>query len=141
MSDQNATNQQEVLELGQRWAEAEGRSDADALAPLLTDDFVAVGPLGFVLDRAQYLGGRRSGELKIEGFAWEPGPARVHGDAAVVVGVATQRAVYRGQPQPVASGRFRVSQVAVRQGGAWRLAGLQYSGPIPDAPPGQGARA
>ena len=141
MSDQNATIRQELLELGRRWADAEGRTDADALAPLLTDDFAAVGPLGFVLDRQQYLGGRRSGELTIEGFAWEPGTARVHGDAAVVVGVATQRAVFRGQPQPVASGRFRVSQVAVRRGGAWRLAGLQYSGPIPDNPPGPGTRA
>jgi uncharacterized protein (TIGR02246 family) len=128
----------QIRELGRRWAEAEGRGDADALAALLTDDFAAVGPLGFVLDQRQYLGSRRSGELRVEGFAWEPGAARVYGDAAVVVGVVAQRSVYRGQPQPVATGRFRVTQVALRQGGAWRLAGLQYSGPIPDVPPGRG---
>jgi ketosteroid isomerase-like protein len=129
----------QIRELGRQWAEAEGRGDADALAALLTDDFAAVGPLGFVLDRQQYLGSRRSGELKVEGFAWEPGAARVYGDAAVVVGMVAQRSVYRGQPQPVASGSFRVGQVAVRQGGAWRLAGLHYSGPIPAAPPESGA--
>jgi ketosteroid isomerase-like protein len=131
----------QIRELGRRWAEAEGRADADALEALLTDDFAAIGPLGFVLDRQQYLAGRRAGELKLEGFGWEPGTARDYGDAAVVVGVVTQRAVYRGQPQPVATGRFRVTQVAVRRAGAWRLANLQFSGPIPDVPPGQGPRS
>jgi hypothetical protein len=43
---------------------AERSGDADELGRLLADDFILVGPLGFVLDRPQYLGSRRSGDLK-----------------------------------------------------------------------------
>ncbi len=31
-----------------------------------------------------------------------------------------------------ASGRFRVTQIAVQQAGGWKCATLQFSGPIPD---------
>jgi hypothetical protein len=43
----------EILGLGARWAEAEQRADTDALDPLAADSFRLVGPLGFVLDKAQ----------------------------------------------------------------------------------------
>ena len=56
----------QILELGRRWAAAEGRGDADALAELLVDDFAVIGPLGFVLDRQQYFEPRRAGVLKLD---------------------------------------------------------------------------
>jgi hypothetical protein len=140
MPDTNSATQQAVADLGQRWADAEQRGDADALTPLLTDEFVAIGPLGFVLDRQQYLAGRRSGELKLEGFGWQPGATRDYGEVAVVVGVVTQRAIFQGQPQPPASGRFRTTHIAVRHAGTWRLGGIQFSGPMPEAPAGQAPR-
>lgn len=130
--------QDQIHELGSRWAEAERRSDADALDALLTDTFVAVGPLGFVLDRQQYLASRRSGDLKTDAFSWEDGSVRHVGDAVVAVGVVTQQVEYQGQKRPEASGRFRTTQIAVQQAGVWRLAGIQFSGPIPDMPPRQG---
>ena len=126
---------QELTDLQQRWAEAELRGDAPALDALLADDFAGIGPLGFVLDREQYLGTRRAGELRMEEFAWEQGGVRHYGPVAVAVGIVTQKATYRGQPQPVATGRFRVTQIAVQQGGRWLIAGLQFSGPIPEMPP------
>jgi ketosteroid isomerase-like protein len=52
----NDATHAEVRELGRRWAEAESSGDADALAALLADDFVLVGPLGFMLDKQQYVG-------------------------------------------------------------------------------------
>src|SRR3712207_1616011 len=61
----------QIRELGQRWADAERRGDADALDALLSDDFVIVGPLGFVLDRQQYLEPRRSGVLRLEAHSWD----------------------------------------------------------------------
>jgi hypothetical protein len=41
----------DVLDLVQRWAAAEQENDAGRLEGLLADDFVGVGPLGFVLSR------------------------------------------------------------------------------------------
>jgi K+/H+ antiporter YhaU regulatory subunit KhtT len=46
------------------------------------------------------------------GFRFEPG------DTAVVVGTQVQQSTYQGRD---ASGRFRVTQVAVRQRGGWTI--------------------
>jgi ketosteroid isomerase-like protein len=130
MSDQNATAKDQVLELGQRWAAAERTADVDALGPLLADDFLLVGPLGFMLDKEQYLGSRRSGDLKHESLVWEDVSVRLYGEAAVAVGSQTQRSTYQGRD---ASGRFRVTQIAVQQRGDWAIVGLHYS-PIAQPP-------
>src|ERR671933_435170 len=108
MSTQNTAVEQQVLELGRHWAAAELRGDPQALSPLLADDFLLVGPLGFMLDKEQYLGSRRSGDLKHASLVWEDVRVRVYGEAAVAVGSQTQRRPYqRGD----ASGRFRVTQI------------------------------
>src|SRR5436190_249381 len=112
MIDQNATATDQVLELGQRWAAAERAGDADALEPLLADDFRLVGPLGFMLDKTQYLGSCRSGDLRHEFLEWAEVSVRVYGEAAIAVGVQTQRSTYQGRD---ASGRLRVTQIAVRR--------------------------
>src|SRR5215472_18561851 len=106
--------EEQIRDLGQTWAAAELRGDAAALGALLVDDFVCVGPLGFVLDKEQYLGSRRSGDLKHEAFAWDDVRVRFYGETAVSVGMQTQRSTWQGRD---ASGRFRVTQIAVRQEG------------------------
>ena len=126
---------EQILELGQRWADAERQADIAALDTLLADDFLAVGPRGFVLTRQQYLEPRRAGDLKTEAFAWQEVSVRHYGAVAVAVGIQAQTASYQGQD---ASGRFRTTQVAVQVAGRWLLAGLHISGPIPDLPPRQG---
>jgi ketosteroid isomerase-like protein len=130
MIDQSAHVTDQVVELGRHWANAERAGDADALEPLLADDFLLVGPLGFMLDKTQYLGSRRSGDLRHESLVWDDVHVRGYGDAAVAVGSLTQRTTYQGRD---ASGRFRVTQVAVRRGDRWILAGLHYS-PIAQPP-------
>ena len=120
----------QILELGQQWATAELRGDADALGTLLAPDFVCVGPLGFVLDKEQYLAGRRSGDLQQRAFAWEDVRVRVYGETAVAVGSQVQQTTYQGHD---ASGRFRATQVAVRQAEGWRLVSLHLS-PIGQPP-------
>jgi ketosteroid isomerase-like protein len=136
MIDQSAHVTDQVLELGRQWANAERAGDADALSPLLADEFLLVGPLGFLLDKTQYLGSRRSGDLRHESLVWEDVRVRVYNDAAVAVGIQTQRSTYRGRD---ASGRFRVTLVAVRYGDRWTVVGLHYS-PIAQPPEGRTRR-
>jgi ketosteroid isomerase-like protein len=122
--DQRTEAEARVRQLGQHWAEAEEQTDAQALGPLLAEDFLLVGPLGFVLDKQAYLDSRRSGDLRHTSFAWEDVRVRLYGEAAVAVGTQTQRSTYRGRD---ASGRFRVTQVAAGQGGRWVIASIHLS--------------
>lgn len=134
----NTTNagilEQQVLGLGQRWADAERRGDADAMAPLLAEDFLLVGPVGFMLNKEQYVGSRRTGDLKHQSFSWDDIQVRFYGETAVVVGTQTQQTTYQDRD---ASGRFRVTQILARQNGHWVIAGIHLS-PIAQ-PPGAGA--
>jgi hypothetical protein len=131
--NQASKETQQLLDLGQRWAEAELHSDADALDALLHEEFVGVGPLGFVLDKRQWVQPRRVGDLRHTAFQWQDPSVRVLGDSALVVGTQVQETTYQGHD---ASGRFRVTQVAVRDGAddPWRIVGMHLS-PIA-APPG-----
>ena len=130
MIDQTAHVTDQVLELGRQWANAERAGHADALEPLLADDFLGIGPLGFMLDKTQYLGSRRSADLRHESLVWEEVHVRVYDNTAVAVGALTQHSTYQGRD---ASGRFRVTQVAIRRKDHWILVGLHYS-PIAQPP-------
>jgi len=121
MSNDTAT---EIRELGARWIDAEQRGDSDALAGLVVDDFTMVGPLGFVLDREQWLSCYRTGDLVTSSVEWDDVTIRAYGDAAVAVGRQTQRASYHGQPS---DGQFRITHIAVRTVDGWRFAGIQLS--------------
>jgi catechol 2,3-dioxygenase-like lactoylglutathione lyase family enzyme/ketosteroid isomerase-like protein len=123
------TTQEQVLQLGQRWAEAEQRGDTATLDSLTTEDFTLVGPLGFVLRKPEWLERYRTGGLVTRSLVWDETTVRDYGETVVVVGRHTQRAEYRGAP---ADGTFRATHIVVRQGDEWRLAGLHLS---PIAPP------
>jgi ketosteroid isomerase-like protein len=110
--------------VARRWAEAERRGDVTALDALLTDDFTAVGPQGFVLDKKRWIDRYSSGVLVHDDFTWEEVTVHRHGQAAVAVGVQSQQSVYDGRD---ADGHFRVTQVLVVEGGRWRLAAVHVS--------------
>ena len=122
--------QDQILELGRRWARAKLQKDTDVLASLLDPDFICVGPVGFVMNKEQYLGGRRSGDLKHEAFAWEDVHVHVYGDAAIAVGTQLQTSTFQGRD---ASARLRATQVLIRKGESWVIASLHLS-PIAPAP-------
>lgn len=120
----------DILALVDRWAAAEQQNDPDLVAELLADDFVGVGPVGFVLTRDQWLA-RFGNGLRNEAFAVEEPEVHHHGAAAVVVGVDAQRTCFAGGEN---SGRFRLTLVAVRSGDRWLVASV-HIGPL-QVPPG-----
>ncbi len=122
-----------IRELGRRWADAEERGDADALSALTVEDFTLVGPLGFVLDKQQWLDRYRSGDFVTHSLQWDEVSVRDYGTAAIAIGRQTQRAAYRGA---ASDGQFRITHVVVRTGDAWLLAGIHLSPIAP--PPGRG---
>lgn len=117
-------DERELAEFARRWSEAELRGDVAALDELLTDDFTAVGPQGFVLDKKQWIDRYASGALIHDAFTWEEVTVRRHGRAAVAVGVQGQQSVYDGRD---ADGHFRVTQMIVADGAQWKLAAVHLS--------------
>jgi len=124
MSDQTQT----VMTLGEDWAAAELRGDTSFLGDTLADDFVGVGPRGFMLTKDQWLSRHEAGSLRYEAFGLDEVQVRLFGDAAITVCRQSARGVYEDE-----NGRFelddqfRATLVFVKQEGRWELANLQLS--------------
>ena len=119
---------EELNRLVEEWASAELGGDTVSLAEILADDFLGVGPRGFVLTREQWISRHESGSLKYGSFGLDEVQFRAYGGAAIVVCRQTAAGVYEDE-----HGRydieesFRATLVFVGQEGSWRLAGLQLS--------------
>jgi ketosteroid isomerase-like protein len=125
------STEEQVREFGRVWAAAEERGDTEVLAGLAADGFRLVGPLGFVLDRDQWLARYGGGALVTEKLDWAEVEVRDFGATAIAIGVHTQIAKHQGNP---VNGRFRATHVLVRDDDRWRLAGIHLS-PIGGPPP------
>ena len=123
--------EQEVLRLADAWANAELGGDTTFLERILTDDYIGIGPLGFMLTKQEWLARHQTGDLKYESFSLDEVKVRVYNnDAAVLTGRQVQNGAYRGNS---IQGQFRISLVFVTQQGQWRLASLHLS-PIGQPP-------
>ena len=123
------TNEQSLNKLAQDWAAAELRGDTAFLERTLADDFVGIGPRGFMLIKDDWLQRIKSGDLKYESLNWDEAKVRLYDKAAIVTGRAMQKVNYQGN---VMEARLRTTLVFVNQQG-WQLAGLQFS-PIVEGP-------
>jgi ketosteroid isomerase-like protein len=127
--------------LGEDWAAAELSGDTVTLGRILAEDFVAVGPRGFMLTREQWLFRHDSGSLTYTVFEWDEVRVRVHGNAGVMVGRQSASAVYEdGEMRHEIQDQFRATLVFVEEQGSWLLLGLHLS-PIAGPPTGREERA
>lgn len=122
--------EQEVMKLAEVWAAAETRGDVAFLEKTLTDDFIGIGPLGFMLSKQEWIERLQSGDLKYQSLTLDEVRVRVYNDAAILTGRQVQNATYRGNP---INAQLRTMLVFVYQHGQWQLAGLQLS-PIGQPP-------
>src|SRR5258706_15623173 len=104
--------EQEVLRLADSWATAELRGDTAFLERTLSDDFIGIGPLGFMLTKQEWLARHPACDLKYQSFNLDEGKVRVYNHAAVLTGRQIQNAAYRGNP---IHGEFRITLVFFQQ--------------------------
>lgn len=117
-------SEQQIRDFGERWAAAEERGDTGTLAGLVVDDFTLVGPLGFILNRDQWLQRYESGGLVTEKLEWDEVAVRDYGDTVVAIGRHSQQASFQGNR---ADGNFRGTHIYVRRDDQWLLAGIHLS--------------
>ena len=115
--------EQEVAQLVDTWATAELRGDTAFLEQCLADDFVGIGPLGFLLSKHEWLARHQGGGMKYDVHSLDESRVRVYPEAAIVIGRLTQQATYQGNPMNV---QMRTTLVFVRQQEQWQLAGLHF---------------
>ena len=113
----------DIDELLNDWAESERTGDAKHLDRLLADDFVGIGPVGFVLDREPWLA-RFGHGLAYDDLTLDEVVEHRHGNTVVVV--AHQHADgHSGDVQIPPD--TRVSFTIVDADASPRIAGIQYS--------------
>jgi Domain of unknown function (DUF4440) len=115
--------EQEVARLADAWATAELQSDTAFLERTLEDDFVGVGPLGFLLTRQEWLTRLQSGDLKYTTHTLDEVKVRTYNETAILIGRLTQEAFYRGNP---INAQLRTTLVFIHQHEQWQLAGLHF---------------
>lgn len=111
-----------IEKLQDKFDQAELHDDRARLRELIDDDFVSIGPRGFLLDKAQWI--ERHDEFAYETLETSDMNVRVFDGAAIVRDVQRNRSRYGEQQLEHA---FRVGQVWVRRDGDWKLAAIQFS--------------
>jgi ketosteroid isomerase-like protein len=112
----------DVREIQDRFDHAELTADAETLRELIADDFLSIGPKGYVMDKKQWID--RHSRFTYHELDTSEMDVRTYGDTAIVRDVQRNRATWEDHDVAV---NTRVSQVWVRQDGQWRLAGIQFS--------------
>ena len=115
--------EQEVAQLTDTWATAELQGDSAFLEKLLAEDFVGVGPLGFLLSKQEWLARHQTSDMKYTAHTLDEVKVRGYNEAAILIGRLTQEATYRGNP---INAQLRTTLVFVYQQGQWQLAGLHF---------------
>jgi hypothetical protein len=112
----------DVRAIQDRFDQAERVGDRESLRELIADDFLSIGPRGFVLDKQAWID--RHDQFTYHQLETSEMDLRHYGDTTVVRDVQRNRATYRDQHVAV---NTRVSQVWVRQDERWRLVAIQFS--------------
>jgi ketosteroid isomerase-like protein len=105
------------------WLEAERTGDTGTTATLLTDDFIGIGPLGFQLLRAAWLGRFANGDLKYDELSLDEVSVREYPQSALVTARWNVRGTARGHSMPTTRATLALVQIEEK----WKLAGIQYS--------------
>jgi ketosteroid isomerase-like protein len=107
-----------VLQTERDLAAAYQRSDADAIAQGVMEDYTLTNSLGTVTTRADDIAEAKKNDPKYEIFENSDMKVRVHGDAAVVTGKTHTKGVSGGKPFDF---QFQFTDTFVKDGGRWRL--------------------
>jgi hypothetical protein len=117
--------------LQEAFDQAELHDDRERLRELIDDDFVSIGPRGFLLDKEQWID--RHDQFSYGELVTSEIDVRVYDGAAIVRGVQRNRSRYEDEELELA---FRVGHVWMGKDGDWKLVAIQFS-PLAEAEAGR----
>ncbi len=107
-----------VLQTERDLAAAYLKSDADAIAQGVMEDYTLTNSMGKITTRADDLDEARKNDPKYEIFENYDMKVRVHGNTAVVTGKTHTKGISGGKPF---DSQFQFTDTFVKDGGRWRL--------------------
>ena len=113
---------QQILDLERQAREATLKRDPEFSERTLSDDYVAITPLGQVINKTDTVSARRSGQLRYDSIDISDMVVRLYGNTAVV----TARAEVRGRDLGEEfNGPYRYTRVWVKRNGRWQTVSYQ----------------
>jgi ketosteroid isomerase-like protein len=109
--------EQQVAALSEQHRQAAIKGDTKVLDAVLADDWVVIGPTGEVDTKRQQEQKIKDKSLVFEAIDPKEVKVRVHGDAAIVMGLYRIKATLNGR---TVDGVFRNTGVFTKQAGRWR---------------------
>ena len=106
----------EIIDMERQAREASLHRDPDFSQRTLSDDYVAITPLGQVTTKQDTVSARKSGQLRYESINVSDMVVRLFGDTAVVTARADVKGHQLGEDF---SGPYRYTRVWVRRNGHW----------------------
>jgi len=112
----------EIVKLQEKFDQAEKDADKEALNDLIADDFLSIGPKGFVLNKQEWID--RHAYFKYLHLETSEIDVSLYDNTAIVRNIQRNIGDMNGRQVKVAT---RVSQVWVKQKDKWKLAAIQFS--------------
>jgi hypothetical protein len=113
---------EQVRDVQNEFDKAELHADTKKLDQVLTDDFLSIGPRGFVLNKEQWI--NRHKQFRYEQLDTSEMNIRLYGDTAIVTDTQKNKATFNNEPVSLS---VRVSQVWILENSQWKLASIQFS--------------
>lgn len=114
--------EQSIKGLTEQLNQAALKGDVATYEKLLADDYISISVLGKASTKPEIIESIKSGKTKFDAIDVLDSQVRVHGDAAVVIGLANVKG-HSGDTD--ISGQYRSTRVWIKQKGQWKTVSFQ----------------
>jgi ketosteroid isomerase-like protein len=114
--------EQELIKRENAWSEATLKGDGAALQEIFADEYLDTDQDGVTWNKSQDVANVTSGAFKLASYKLDDLKVHVYGRAAVVTGLNTIKATFKGKD---VSGAYRFTDVFVKRGGRWQCVATQ----------------
>jgi hypothetical protein len=112
----------EIVDLERQAKEAALHRDAEFSERTLADDYVAISPLGQIINKADTVAARKTAQLRYDSIEVSDMVVRLYGNTAIVTARADVKGKELGEEF---SGPYRFTRVWVRRSGHWLTVSYQ----------------